>query len=70
MPGTLDPKLKQALADRLRYYNELGIYDFYRRDTSGALAEYEASGAVATEVPTQPEQREDMSPRRATARAA
>jgi uracil-DNA glycosylase family 4 len=34
MPTTLDPKLKRALADRIRYYNELGIYDFYRRDFS------------------------------------
>ncbi len=30
MPTTLDPQLKRALADRIRYYNELGIYDFYR----------------------------------------
>jgi uracil-DNA glycosylase family 4 len=34
MPTTLDPQLKRALADRIRYYNELGIYDFYRRDTT------------------------------------
>ena len=27
----LDPALRRALADRLRYYNDLGIYDFYRR---------------------------------------
>ncbi len=32
MPTTLDPQLKRALADRIRYYNELGIYDFYRRE--------------------------------------
>jgi len=32
MSSTLDPQLKRALADRIRYYNELGIYDFYRRD--------------------------------------
>jgi uracil-DNA glycosylase family 4 len=32
MSPTLDPQLKRALADRIRYYNELGIYDFYRRD--------------------------------------
>jgi len=32
MPYTLDPKLKRALAERIRYYNELGIYDFYRRE--------------------------------------
>ena len=30
---TLDPQLRRALADRVRYYNELGIYDFYRRTT-------------------------------------
>jgi uracil-DNA glycosylase len=29
---TLDPQLKRALAERIRYYNELGIYDFYRRN--------------------------------------
>ena len=34
MSSTLDPQLKRALADRIRYYNELGIYDFYRRDFS------------------------------------
>jgi DNA polymerase len=32
MPTALDPQLKRALADRIRYYNELGIYDFYRRE--------------------------------------
>ena len=31
MPMILDPQLKRALSDRIRYYNELGIYDFYRR---------------------------------------
>jgi uracil-DNA glycosylase len=29
----LDPQLRRALAERIRYYNELGIYDFYRRET-------------------------------------
>jgi len=32
MAGALDPELKRALAERVRYYNELGIYDFYRRE--------------------------------------
>ncbi len=27
----LDPALRRAIADRVRYYNDLGIYDFYRR---------------------------------------
>lgn len=31
MSKTLDPQLRAAVAERLRYYNELGIYDFYRR---------------------------------------
>jgi uracil-DNA glycosylase family 4 len=34
MPTALTPQLKRALADRIRYYNELGIYDFYRRPES------------------------------------
>jgi DNA polymerase len=34
VPVTLNPQLRLALADRLRYYNELGIYDFYRRATA------------------------------------
>jgi DNA polymerase len=34
MPLILDQNLKRALAERIRYYNELGIYDFYRRDVS------------------------------------
>lgn len=49
MPRILDPQLKRALADRIRYYNEMGIYDFYRRDV------------VPSE--TQPEQREEMPPK-------
>jgi DNA polymerase len=32
MPSTLDPELRRALAERVRYYHELGIYDFYRRE--------------------------------------
>jgi uracil-DNA glycosylase len=34
MARTLDPELRRALAARLRYYNEMGIYDFYRRPVS------------------------------------
>jgi DNA polymerase len=45
MPTTLDPQLKRALANRIRYYNELGIYDFYRREVS---------------VQIQPEEREPL----------
>jgi len=31
MPRVLDPELRSALVARIRYYNEMGIYDFYRR---------------------------------------
>src|SRR5277367_4202992 len=34
MPRVLDPKTKQALRERIRYYNELGIYDFYKQEVS------------------------------------
>src|SRR5215472_9402079 len=48
MPLTLDPQMKRALAERVRFYNELGIYDFYRRQTASTTPEI------------QPEQREEM----------
>ncbi len=57
MPVTLDPQLKQALAERLRYYNQLGIYDFYRRETSTPVEE------AAPEEITHPEVQEEMTPR-------
>ena len=32
MPSILDPDLRRALAERVRYCHEMGIYDFYRRE--------------------------------------
>jgi DNA polymerase len=46
MPSALDLQIKRALAERIKYYNELGIYDFYRRPV--------------VESSIQPEQREQM----------
>jgi len=54
--STLDSGLCRALAERIRFYNDLGIYDFYRRDVTGVVR-MEGSGSQ-----TQPEQREDMLP--------
>jgi uracil-DNA glycosylase len=68
MPRVLDPELKRALAARLRYYNELGIYEFYRREVS-AIAPGEPVASIPSEAAIQPEQREEMSPRKATASA-
>ena len=50
MPLTLDPELKRSLAARIRYYNELGIYDFYRRDPAPSLTTTE----LPARVPIQP----------------
>ena len=32
MPRHLDPATHEALAERLRFYRDLGLTDFYRRD--------------------------------------
>jgi uracil-DNA glycosylase len=50
MPRTLDPQLRRALTERIRYYNELGIYDFYRREVAAEPQEemtLRAKAAVA-----------------------
>ena len=49
---TLDANTRRALAERIRFYREMGIYDFYRRETTAAPEEI-------------PEQRDPM-PRAAT----
>jgi DNA polymerase len=36
MSRRLDPETKQAVATRIRYYQELGIHDFYRRGAAPA----------------------------------
>lgn len=65
MPKTISPDLRGALAERVRYYNELGIYDFYRRERDQMQSECVSAEAVA-EIPVspQPELREEMSPKR------
>src|SRR5271167_1573965 len=67
MPGVLDPELKRALAERVRFYNELGIYDFYRRNPyrrNPTEANLSTGQDVLRENPAvQPEQREEMTPR-------
>jgi uracil-DNA glycosylase len=69
MPRPLSLELREVLAARIRYYRELGIYDLYRRTpvaSTGASVQ-NAAPAIAEEIPIQPEQREEMSPRRAAA---
>jgi uracil-DNA glycosylase family 4 len=61
MPSILDPQLRRALADRLRYYHELGIYDFYRR---GPLILEAAVIDAVSSTTSQPELREEMAARK------
>ena len=69
MARTLDPELRRALAARIRYYNEMGIYDFYRQPPSGRagdvpIAVDEPEIAVST---NRPESGEEMSSWKAAA---
>ncbi|HEU4416133.1 MAG TPA: uracil-DNA glycosylase [Candidatus Angelobacter sp.] len=36
MPKPLDPAIRKQLAERVNYYREMGIYDFYRRPVDSA----------------------------------
>jgi uracil-DNA glycosylase family 4 len=64
MPRTLDPELRDALAARIRYYNEMGIYDFYRRPVSQLSLAVDEPGIDVSE---NTDLGEKMSPRKATA---
>jgi DNA polymerase len=65
MTRLLDPQTKQALAERVRYYRELGIYDFYRREVVSTPETISATAAISAEPQT--EQREEMARRKAVA---
>lgn len=60
MARTLDPELRRALAERVRYCHELGIYDFYRRERTSVAAEVVSVSLSST----QSELREEMPARK------
>ncbi len=68
MVRTLDPQLRRALAERVRYCHEMGIYDFYRREP--LLSESTEIDSAAAEVVaastslSQSEVREQMAARK------
>jgi uracil-DNA glycosylase len=67
MARVVDSEVRRALAERIRYYHELGIYDFYRREASPSadtVIDAAPSALFSAEVSNQPEQREEMSPRK------
>jgi uracil-DNA glycosylase len=69
MPRTLTPELRRALAARIRYYNEMGIYDFFWRSVCApgeeASVADDESTMTAPVAEIQSESREEMSPRKA-----
>jgi uracil-DNA glycosylase len=60
MPHTLDPDLRRALAERVRYCNEIGIYDFYRREPRVSESATDTAEMIGSYSPSQ-ELREEMS---------
>src|SRR5580692_698283 len=63
MVSVLDPEVKRALVERVRYYNELGIYDFYRREPAVATLDAIEDAAVPESSKIQTENRDLMTPR-------
>ena len=51
MSKVLDAQLRRSLADRIRYYNDLGIYDFYRRGVD-QMSISEAAPTMMREIET------------------
>jgi uracil-DNA glycosylase family 4 len=67
MSHTLHPDLRRALAERVRYCHEMGIYDFYRREPR--VSESTTAAEVDDQPSTFQEQREEMAARKSTVTA-
>ena len=65
MPRVFDPELRHALEARIRYYNDLGIYDFYRRPSPEASHTVDEPAIAISDHILEPG--EEMSQRKATA---
>jgi DNA polymerase len=52
LPRSLDPATREALAERLRFYRDLGLTDFYRRDVEpdAAIDDPKLGRSVAEEL--------------------
>lgn len=62
LPRALDRTLRQVLAERISFYRELGIYDFYRRESGIAVITEQIS--EPSDITPQGELREEMPLRR------
>src|SRR6202451_1279150 len=69
MPTAFAPEIRRALAERIRFYHDLGIYDFYRRD-AGDSHDSASDTSEAASVALSSELREEMSARKSAAVAA
>jgi DNA polymerase len=70
MARVLDPQLKRALAERIRYYRELGIYDFYTREVATRPAEADQSEPSTSEQRAQMTRVKAVSPLSSTPKMA
>lgn len=61
MASIQNSDLRRALAERLRFYNELGIYDFYKREQQASVAPTQPLPSISDPLT---EVREEMSPRK------
>jgi DNA polymerase len=71
MSQTLDSELRRSLSERIRFYHELGIHDFYRRGPQIAAEPVASMTLEAVDPQTpQPGLREEMFARRSAVVAA
>ncbi len=66
MPRTLSPDVRRAIAERVRFCHEMGVYDFYRREplVSELSVSVVSEPEVTSDPAFQPESREEMAPRK------
>jgi uracil-DNA glycosylase len=69
MSHTLDPDLRRALAERVRYCHEMGIYDFYRREPRVSPESTTVVAEVVAFSTTSQELREEMAARKSAVAA-
>jgi uracil-DNA glycosylase len=71
VPSILDPDLRRALAERVRYCHEMGIYDFYRRESRVSESATITSAVVEVDSlsSTSQEQREEMAAKKSVVAA-